>query len=390
MPWKETGAVEERLKLVMAVEEGESVAEAARCFGVSRVTAYKWLARYAADGLPGLQDRWRAPVCHPQAVAEDLRERIVRLRYDHPTWGPVKHRHWLVAHEPGPPWPAPSTIGALLKERGLTTPRKRRHIQPYGQPLAHCQAPNRVWSADFKGWFRTGDGCRCEPLTISDGHTRYLLRCQNLTRTTRAAVQPLFEATFRAYGLPLAIRTDNGVPFAATKGLGLSSLAVWWIKLGITPERIRPGNPQENGRHERLHRTLKAETLCPPAATLRGQQRRFDRFREEYNQHRPHQALGHRTPASCYEPSPRPYPARLAAPDYPAGWTVRRVYERGWFYWEGQHWFLSTALANERIALAPGPGEDHRTIYFGHVTLAYLDQRRGRIHTNPPKITEDV
>lgn len=310
MPWKETRTMDARGELVGLVEEGESVAEAARLCGVSRKTAHKWLERYRDGGLAALADRSRAPKSHPNALGDEVVERIVALRSVHPTWGPRKLMHWLRTNEPSGTWPAASTIGTLLKERGLTArPKQRRPLKPYTQPLAHCTQSNRVWCADFKGWFLAGDGKRCDPLTISDGYSRFLLRVQGLARPTLEAVRPLFHATLREYGLPCAIRTDNGVPFASTSGIGLSRLAVSFIDLGITPERIRPGKPQENGRHERMHRTLKSETLRPPADTLRKQQRRFDQFQHEYNHVRPHQALEYETPAHIYTPSPRPYPA---------------------------------------------------------------------------------
>jgi putative transposase len=387
MPWKETNAMDERMRLVMLVEDGVSVSEASRECGVSRVAAYKWLERYACMGVAGLQDHSRAPHCHPNAVPEELAERIVVLRTKRPTWGPVKLVHWLQAHEADYPWPCASTIGVLLKERGLTVARrKRRPVARYAQPLAHCDAPNRVWCADFKGWFLTGDQRRCDPLTITDGFSRYLLRCQALAHPTHEAVRPLFEASFREYGLPEALRTDNGTPFAATRGLGLSRLSVWWIKLGITPERIAPGKPQQNGRHERMHRTLKAETLRPPAANLRQQQQRFDRFQRDYNEQRPHQALGHHTPASCYVASARRYPKRLTSPDYPREWTVRRVYHKGSFYWNHRLLFLSDALDDEFIALAPGPHDGCLRIYYGHVPIAYIDIARTRVCTKPPTL----
>lgn len=386
MPWKETSAMDERMRLVMMVEEGETVAEAARQCGVSRPVAYKWLARYADAGARGLQDRSRAPHHHPNAVPDEWAERIVALRRKHRTWGPLKLFHWLQANEGHHPWPCASTIGVLLQEHGLTVARKRhRHLGRSREPLSHCDAPNRVWCADYKGWFLTGDQRRCDPLTLSDGYSRYLLRCQALAHPTYDASRPVFDAAFREFGLPVALRTDNGTPFAGMRGLALSRLCVWWIKLGITPERIDPGCPQQNGRHERMHKTLKAETLCPPARTLREQQRRFDHFRREYNEERPHQALDHRTPESCYTASSRRYTGRAKTPDYPEHWVVRRVYGKGSFYWRRHFVFLSDALGGEYIALAPGPHDAHMSIYFGHVRLAYLDVDTGQISIALPE-----
>lgn len=386
MPWKETRVMDERAKLVAFIKEGETVAEAARLCGVSRKTAHKWLQRYASQGLAGLADHCCAPRCHPNAVGKAMIERVVSLRGEHPTWGPRKLMHWLRQHEPDAAWPAASTIGVLLKERGLTArSRRRRPLKPYTQPLAHCTGPNRVWCADFKGWFLTGDGRRCDPLTISDGYSRYLLRSQGLARPTLAAVRPLFAATFREYGLPEAIRTDNGVPFASTCGLGLSRLAAWWIRLGITPERIAPGKPAQNGRHERMHRTLKAETLCPPAKNLRQQQKCFDRFQYEYNNERPHQALDYQTPANFYTPSPRPYPARLTLPEYDSAWCVCRVYDKGSFRYGGNMYFLTDVLGGTRIALVPTEDDEVLSIYYGHVCIAALDLRKKRVCAAPKR-----
>jgi len=391
MPWKETCAMDERMRLVVLVKDGTSIAEASRQCGVSRVTAHEWLKRYELEGVEGLRDRSSAPHRHPHALSEELSERIVALRCERPTWGPLKLVHWLRREEPHICWPCPSTVGLLLKQRGLTNAARRRRVGPYSAPLAHCDGANRVWCADFKGWFLTGDGVRCDPLTISDGYSRYLLRCQALAHPTYEAVRPLFEATLREYGLPQAIRTDNGVPFAATRGIGLSRLSVWWIKLGITPERISPGKPQQNGRHERMHRTLKAEAIQPPANNLAEQQRRFDEFVAYYNHERPHQALGQNPPAACYAPSPRPYPRRLARPHYPAEWTVKPVYDKGCFGFRRNAIYLTRALAGEYIALAPTQSPRYLAIYFGHVPIAWLDTRHERVlQTRPKELKQDT
>lgn len=386
MPWKETRVMDERLELVLAVEQGASVAEAARQFGVSRKSAHKWLSRYEAAGIEGLADLSRVPHRSPSALSEGVIERILAARVAHPTWGPCKLKHWLLRHEPGTPWPAASTIGALLKERGLTVSRQRkRSVHPHSAPLAHCDECNRVWCVDFKGWFRTGDGLRCDPLTVSDGFSRYLLCVQGLARPTHAAVQPWFDALFRQFGLPEAIRSDNGVPFASTAGLGLSRLSVWWIELGICPERIDKGKPQQNGRHERMHKTLKADTLKPPAATLREQQVVFDQFREEFNDERPHQALDYKTPASIYVPSPRRYPAPISPPEYDAEAKVCRVYDKGSFYYQGQLYFLADLLGGKDIALLPSPEDNQLDVYYRHARIALLDLEKKRLSPAPKR-----
>ena len=275
MPWKETCPMKERSRFVVEQESGRyAMAELCRIFGISRETGYKWVERYKAEGPPGLQDRSRAPRCHPNAVPEEVEAVILETRAAYPTWGPKKLRAWLQTHRPEEGWPAGSTIGEILERHGLTVPRKkRRRTPPYTEPFAACAGPNAVWCMDFKGWFRTGDGVRCDPLTISDAFSRYVLRCQALSDMREERVRPLCEAAFREFGLPWAIRTDNGSPFASRGIAGLSRLSVWWLRLGIVPERIEAGHPEQNGRHERMHRTLKAETASPPAPTVRGQRR---------------------------------------------------------------------------------------------------------------------
>lgn len=384
MPWKETRVMDARTELVNLVKSGESVAQAARLCGVSRKTAHKWLKRHRRQGVAGLADRSRAPVRRPNAYGDAVIARIVALRAEHPTWGPRKLGHWLRKHEPSAVWPSPTTIGVLLKERGLSAPRKRsRPLHPYTQPLIHCDNVNVVWCADFKGWFLTGDGKRCDPLTITDGYSRFLFRTQALARPTLEAVRPIFDATFREFGLPDAIRTDNGVPFASTGGIGLSRLAVSWIDLGITPERIRPGKPQENGRHERMHRTLKADTLKPPAQTLRKQQQRFDHFQHEYNYVRPHQALDYQVPGDIYTPSTRTYPCRILPPEYDVTWTVVRVYGKGSFYYKDKMYFLSETLSERAIAIAPTEDDGILAIYYRHVAIASLDLHKKQIRPAP-------
>lgn len=246
MPWKETCRMEERMKFISHHLAGElSMAALCREFGISRKTGYKLVRRFRDDPATGLQDRSRAPHHHPNAVSARAEEAIVAARRRHPTWGPKKLRAWLRHREPSVRWPAASTIGEILRRRGLSVPRRRsRKTVVYTEPFVGCDCPNAVWSADFKGWFRTGDGVRCDPLTISDNYSRYLLRCQAMTSLDYIHVQPVFEAAFREYGMPVAIRTDNGVPFATTTLGGLSKLSVWWLKLGIVPERIVPGHPE--------------------------------------------------------------------------------------------------------------------------------------------------
>ena len=384
MPWKETCVMDGRMEMIVRIKHGESVSAVARDLGVSRRTAHTWLQRYSAEGIDGLRDRSRAPHAHPNQIEDTMREQILKLR-DKYQWGALKLRGWLRDHLRDERVPAASTIGQLLKAHGCTRPPKRRRVPRRSEPLAHCDAPNRVWCADFKGHFRTDDAQRCDPLTISDGYSRYLLCCENLTRTTFERVVPQFDNVFRQYGLPDIIRTDNGVPFASTTGLGLSRLAVRWIKYGITPERIRPGKPQENGRHERMHRTLKDATLCPPAANAKQQQQRFDAFRQHYNYERPHQSLNQQPPARHYSASPRALPARVPPVEYPDDCTTYQVYDKGSFRWNGHLLHLSGVLGGEYIATQPGPSERYLVIYFGHMPIAYIDTKYTRVIAKLPK-----
>lgn len=346
--------------------------------GISRQTGYEAVSRQEAEGEKGLQERSRAPRVHPNQTSAKTEERILSLRRAHPRWGPRKLKERLRRDDPQTVWPAVSTVGEILKREGLVIARKKRlRIHPYTQPFAQATAPNRVWCADFKGWFRTADQQRIDPLTISDAHSRYLLRCQAVGKTNTEQVRAIFEAAFREYGLPDAIRTDNGPPFASRAVAGLSELSVYWMKLNIVPERIAAGHPEQNGRHERMHRTMKAETASPPAVNRRAQQRVFADFQKEYNHERPHEALGMRTPAECYQYSLRSYPERLLQPEYPGGMLVRKVFGGGQFLWKG-HWiFVSKVLWGERLGLSQ-TDDRYWTIYFASFPIARFDSHRLR------------
>jgi transposase InsO family protein len=287
-------------------------------------------------------------------------------------WGPRKLKRILERDQPGRGWPATSTMGEIVKRAGLVVARKKRHrTEPYTQPLAHALESNRVWCADFKGWFKAGDGTRVDPLTISDAWSRYLLRCQAVEKTNTERVRAIFEAAFREHGLPQAIRTDNGPPFASPALRGLSRLAVWWIKLGIAPERIEPGKPQQNGRHERMHRTMKDEVASKPEADRQAQQLSFDRFRHEYNDVRPHEALSQQTPASQYTTSRRVMPAVLSSPEYPETMSVRRIPSNGCLSWQGHAVHLSDLLRGEPVGVEQIE-EDRWRLHYGPVVLAEL------------------
>ena len=354
-----------------------TMTELAERYGISRRTAYKWVDRYETDPAAGLADRSRAPKTQGRAMTETVRAAILGLRGAHPHWGPKKLRAVLRERQPDTPWPAASTMGDLLHREGISQPRRRtRYMVPLTQPLAAAQAPNDVWTADFKGWFRTGDQTRCDPLTVADACSRFVFCCRIVVPSERG-VRPRFERAFREYGLPLAMRTDNGSPFATTGAGHLSRLAGWWLKWGIQLDRIDRGHPEQNGRHERFHLTLQQETTTPPAPTPSAQQRRFDRMRREFNTERPHEALGQRPPARLYTPSPRPYPARLDDPWYDASHQVRRVRDRGQIKWDGDLIFVSEAVCGELVGLAETESGDWR-VHFMQVELGRIDRTTRR------------
>jgi putative transposase len=357
-----------------------TMAELCRRYRVSRPTGYELRARYAASGPSGLAPRSRRPHTHPQATAPELVEAIVALRAKHPDWGPVKLLDRLRLNAPDRAWPAPSTVGSLLKMRGLIPSRRRRPaVAPSTRPTTAMTVPNAVWTIDFKGEFLTRDGVWCYPLTVMDGCTRYLLACRALAAPRTAPTRAVLAEVFREFGVPQRIRSDNGVPFAGPTALArLSRLAVWWIRLGIVPERIQPGRPAQNGRHERMHRTLKRCTTRPPAANRGAQQRRFGVFRREYNDERPHAALGAVTPSMLYVPSTRTMPSTLPPVTYPRHFVVRRVISNGCVKWRNQVVSVSAVLTGEDVGLEE-IDDAAWAVYFGPVRLGTLDERHGRI-----------
>ena len=387
MGYLEARAVDKRMRFVTAVEAGEeTMAVLCRRFDLSRKTGYKWLARYRAAGIAGLADRPRAPHAHPHAVEAAVIEQCLAVRRAHPTWGPVKVRAFLRRRDGALVWPAASTIGELFDREGLTVKRQRRRRRPPSSaPFAACEAANAVWCIDFKGWFLTGDGTHCEPLTLSDAHSRYLLRCQPLGRDDTAHVWPVLEAAFREYGLPSRLRSDNGPPFASTGAGGLSQLAVKVIKAGVLPERITPGKPQQNGRLERLHLTLLRDTATPPARSLREQLDRFRRFQRVYNEERPHAALGNATPAEHYAPSPRRWDGVLREPDYAADETVRRVRHNGAIRWRNGELYVSQALTGEPVGLAERQ-DGSWLVRYGPIALGIIDHRGDRLRRPTPQV----
>jgi putative transposase len=385
MPWCETSPMEQRLEFVHEYEGGLfTMTELAAQYRISRKTGYKWLAEYEAAGARGLFDRSRRPHHSPQATDPELVETLLAVRRRHPRWGAKKLLAIAARRDPRADWPSRSTVCTWLKQRGLVTASRRRARSPHApaRPLARATRANEVWTTDFKGEFRTGDGVYCYPLTLRDGFSRFVLRCDGLCGRTGEATQRRFARAFAEYGLPDRIRSDNGGPFASPGLGGLSSLSVWWIRLGILPERIAPGHPEQNGSHEQFHRVLKAETARPPAPNGAAQQQRFRRFVREYNEERPHEALDHQPPALCYEPSRRPLPPRVPPVDYPGHMEVRLVGSNGCVSWKSAPLFVATPLASEHVAFEE-IDDGLWTVHFATVALARYDERHRTLHPIP-------
>ncbi len=378
MPFTTTDPPMERARLVAAHLDGlYSVAELADRFSVSRPTVYKWIDRYRQGGAEALFDRSRARHTQHARTDPEAERLLVEARRVHPTWGARKLLPYLARRHEGVRWPAPSTAAAILQRHGMTKRRRKRRVpkHPGSTPLV-TTAPNQVWTADFKGQFKTRDGVYCYPLTVCDAHSRFVLGCTGLPSVKQKGAKAQFERLFGEYGLPGAIRSDNGVPFATQALCGLSRLSVWWLKLGIGHDRITPGQPQQNGRHERMHKTLKAETARPPERDMARQQARFEDWRTEFNGERPHEALGYQTPASVYAPSPRPMPDVLPEPRYPGHFEVRWLSKSGNIKWKRQQLFVSQALAHEWVGLEE-VADGVWSLYFYDRLLARLDERSG-------------
>jgi len=383
MPFVEQSRMERRVGLMDDYDTGGfSVTELCAGYGIDRSTFYLWRARREGGDARWFEDRSHAPVRCPHRTAPEVAEAVVAARRRFPHFGPKKLRAWLVAREPERSWPAASTIGDLLRRAGLVSPRRlrRRAVELPGRP-GGAGAPNAEWACDFKGWFRTGDGRRCDPLTVTDGYSRYLLEVR-IAAPTIAGVRPVFERLFNDHGLPEAIRCDNGPPFGSDGAGGLTRLSAWWARLGVRPHFIRPSCPQDNGRHERMHRELKQQTSKPAAATLAEQQARFDAFRAHYNAERPHETLGQVVPASLWQASPRRMPDRLEEPWYDADHEVRRVQASGDIRWRRGRVFVSEALEGELVGVTDR-GDGSLLVRFVDIDLGVID-RAGRFRRFAP------
>lgn len=355
MPWKEIRRLDERMSFISRMQSGEKVTDLCREFGISRKTAYKFIGRYEKHGSSGLHDVSRRPHRSPNQTPPEIQGLILKTKQEKTTWGAGKIREWLLRKNPDLKIPSRFTVHEILNRYDLVTHRtsgRRRSVPNHLQgPVAATDRPNQVWCADFKGQFQMGNHRYCYPLTISDHFSRFLLACESLEDTKGVGAQPVFEAAFDEYGLPDAILTDNGAPFASAGLLGLSRLSVWWMRLGIKLHRIVPGHPEQNGRHERMHLTLKLETTRPAAGNLLQQQEKFDQFREVYNTERPHEALAMKWPAEIYQPSGRPFPRELPEINYTLHDSKELVAANGAVRIGATRFHLSDALAYHPIGI---------------------------------------
>jgi putative transposase len=370
--------MDERLRFVARLLEGEKMAGLCREFGISRPTGYKIFNRYKNLGLEGLLDRSRRPYRQANRLPFQVERTIVALRQEHPTWGAVKIREKILRDFPMVPAPAKSTVHAVLDRHGLVAQRKRRRYRAQGTPLSSTSSPNGLWCTDFKGEFMLGNREYCYPLTVTDYSSRFLLACEGLESTQSTFAFTVFERIFKEYGLPDAIRTDNGVPFASSNAMfGLSRLSVWWLRLGINLERIKPGNPQQNGRHERMHLTLKKEATKPASYNFLQQQQRFDHFVRVYNNERPHQALNGRYPAELYTPSPRAYRAP-DPPDYPFHDRTVLVTQCGRICIGNRKINLSTVFAGQFVGIRE-VADKIWLVSFLDFDLGFFDEAAARV-----------
>lgn len=377
MPWHQTNPVNERLKFVAEAQRGRrSMVELCEEFGISRKTGYKLVGRYQREGPEGLRDRSRAPKKHPNQTPDEVEAAILRVRKAHSSWGSKKILSILERDRPDLALPARSTVDAILKRAGVVVARRARPRRRgyHGAPIVAAKAPNDVWSIDYKGWFRVGDGTRCDPLTVNDVNSRFSLECRAMVGPKLEDVRRRLEELFYTCGLPSYMLSDNGAPFGSRGLGGLSRLGVWMLRIGVQPVFIQPGRPDQNGRHERFHETLKAETASPPRSSIRAQQRAFDSFQRVYNDERPHEALKMKTPAEVYRESEREMPDDLVDHEYPDEFEPRRVRKDGAIKWARGYVFVGEAMAGEMVGLEPVE-DDHWDVHLGPSRLGVLSDR---------------
>jgi putative transposase len=391
MPWKDVRPMDEKNWLIDEWLKHEyTVTDLSEFYGISRKTVHKWINRFKIKGRDALKDLSHKPHLSPRTTPREIANKIILIKLQHKYWGPKKIIAWLKRHEPDRVWPVASTAGVILKRKGLVNKRPiRHHTPPYTEPLQSCTKPNDVWSMDFKGQFRMLDDRRCYPFTVTDNFSRYLLICEGMLHPTYENTRPHLEKAFRENGLPLAMRNDNGAPFASVGLGGISKLSAWLIKLWIIPERIEPGHPEQNPRHERMHRCLKEETTKPPKANLKQQQKAFDYFMKEYNTERPHEALDFAEPASYYSISNRIYPDKLPEIEYGPCYVVRQVRSNGEIKWRGNPIYVHKALIGERIGLRQ-ISDTQWLVMFSFYPLGIMDERTNKITSFTKKVAGKV
>ena len=393
MPWKESSPMDQKTQFIADyIREVYSFTELCERYGISRKTGYKWADRYLKEGPPGLSDKSRAPKSMPTRTPQKVIDALLELRTKHPNWGAKKLLVKLSERKPNWDLPHPSTVYDLLKPYGVIPKRRRKSVPGHaGYSQIKAYQPNDIWCTDFKGQFKLGNGNYCYPLTITDQNSRFILNIKSLPSVETGGVKPIFTRVFKEYGLPKFIRSDNGVPFATSAIRRLSALSAWWIQLGIIPDLIEPGKPQQNGRHERMHRTLKDETTRPAAYSSPAQQRKFNSFVQEFNFDRPHEALDMKTPGSIYEPSLREMPSKIKYFEYPDRYEVRYISANGCFRWNNRSVNLSHICHGQYIGLEE---IDFKiwNVYYGPVKLGIFHEHKlriedhlGRLNRNNPK-----
>lgn len=382
MPWAETEPMNEKVKFISAYLDSkeESFQELCDRFNISRKTGYKYVNRYKELGVEGLKECSRASHCHPNQISSNVEEAILEVKKKYKNWGAKKILHWLNQERGDCTWPAKSTIEAVLKRHQLIKPSKRqRRVISYKEPLALCTRPNDIWSIDYKGQFKLGNAQFCYPLTVTDNFSRYLFAVDGAHEISGKQTKKVLSQLFKEFGMPLFIRSDNGSPFASNGLGGLSKVSVWLIKLGITPERIRKGHPEENGRHERMHFTLKQETTQPPKSNLKEQQKCFDHFKLIFNEQRPHEGIQFNRPAKLYTPSERHLPSQLDEVEYDSSFlNTRRIRTNGTMKWLGKEIFVSETLIGETIGLKPY-SEEEWLIHFSHMPIGRFNEKTLKI-----------
>lgn len=382
MPWSVVKQMDSKIQFLGEYLKNEkSITELCKKHNISRPTAYKVINRYNQEGINGLDERSKAHINHPSVTPEAVQSFLLEVKGKYPTWGPKKIKQFLKIEYPDKKWPAASTIGDIFKKNGLVIPAKKRPnlVTPYTRPFEECNQPNDVWSADYKGnFYLKNNNGSCYPLTITDNFSRFIIDCVSLSSPNLKETMKVFEKVFNTYGLPKAIRTDNGTPFASSSIMGLSTLSILFIKLGVTLERIQKGHPEQNGRHERMHRTLKAEATIPPCSSHTAQQERFNQFMDNYNNIRPHAALDGKRPSDLYTPSIRPYTGIKPA-EYNKNMRILKVRHKGDIKFANRQFYIGSVLSGELLGLQE-VDDNKWVVFFYNLMLGTIDRTTKSLH----------